>query len=658
MPRTYVPHTPGTRNYASSYTNTDVEQALASVRTGTSIREAAKEFNIPLGTLYNKVHQKHGGIAGGQTALTADEEDRLVSVLQTLSIWRCPVDNYELRVLVKSMIDKSGRVVSKFKNNLPGKDWAAAFICRHKSELSNRLTQNIKISRAHISPEDIEEYFANLTDSIKDIPASNVWNYDETNFCDDPGRKKAIHRRGLKYPERMMNFSKTSISVMFCGNAEGDILPPYTVYKAEHLYERWCAGGPKGARFNRTRSGWFDGYTFSDWFKSLFLPVAQKQSGPKLLIGDNLSSHLNEDIIQLCHANDIRFCFLPANSTHLTQPLDVAFFRPLKMAWRKILAEWKSKQKQAGGTIPKDEFPALLKQVVTTVGFDKSENLKAGFRACGISPLDKSVVLARLPSGRSQEVTNQVLNDAVMDLLKSQNEGSGEQKKRQKRTRVSVAPGKSVCTDDFADQSTAAAATGTSSGRTGTTTNTSIGDNGGASTSTGAGRKGVRKREVKRTRQSSSESSASASSSADSDSEELPVSSSSDSENVPGDATDVEPDENNNSEAETPDNSVPGLSGLKQCRERKLKVGDWVVVNFSAVKRKKLFLGRVESTNKSTYEGLFMRNSSNNDGSIFTFPTKEDRCTFEFSSITGIVDPPEPLRRGAWKFHGVNAKEW
>ena len=153
--------------------------------------------------------------------------------------------------------------------------------------------------------------------------------------------------------------------------------------------------------------------------------------------------------------------------------------------------------------------------------------------------LQWSLVLARLPSGRSQEVTNQVLNDAVMDLLKSQNEGSGEQKKRQKRTRVSVAPGKSVCTDDFADQSTAAAATGTSSGRTGTTTNTSIGDNGGASTSTGAGRKGVRKREVKRTRQSSSESSASASSSADSDSEELPVSSSSDSENVPGDATDA-----------------------------------------------------------------------------------------------------------------------
>jgi len=50
---------------------------------------------------------------------------------------------------------------------------------------------------------------------MKNIPASNVWNYDETNFSDDPGRKKAIHRMGLKYPERVINFSKTSTSVIF-----------------------------------------------------------------------------------------------------------------------------------------------------------------------------------------------------------------------------------------------------------------------------------------------------------------------------------------------------------------------------------------------------------------------------------------------------------
>jgi len=51
---------------------------------------------------------------------------------------------------------------------------------------------------------------------------------------------------------------------------------------------------------------------------------------------DNLSSHLTPEVIEKCKEND-----KPPNSTHLTQPLDVALFHPMKMAWRKILGEWK-----------------------------------------------------------------------------------------------------------------------------------------------------------------------------------------------------------------------------------------------------------------------------------------------------------------------------
>lgn len=32
---------------------------------------------------------------------------------------------------------------------------------------------------------------------------------------------------------------------MFSANGEGKILPPYVVYKAQHLYESWKEGGPK-----------------------------------------------------------------------------------------------------------------------------------------------------------------------------------------------------------------------------------------------------------------------------------------------------------------------------------------------------------------------------------------------------------------------------
>lgn len=55
-------------------------------------------------------------------------------------------------------------------------------------------------------------------------------NYDETNFTDDPKKQKIITKRGSKHPENILDASKTSISVMMAGNAEGEFLFPYIVY--------------------------------------------------------------------------------------------------------------------------------------------------------------------------------------------------------------------------------------------------------------------------------------------------------------------------------------------------------------------------------------------------------------------------------------------
>ena len=67
----------------------------------------------------------------------------------------------------------------------------------------------------------------------------------------------------------------------------------YVVYKSVHLYNQWVEGGPPGARYNRSKSGWFDETTFTDWLFKLMLPKLRRLEGRKVLIGDNLSSHLS-----------------------------------------------------------------------------------------------------------------------------------------------------------------------------------------------------------------------------------------------------------------------------------------------------------------------------------------------------------------------------
>ena len=45
---------------------------------------------------------------------------------------------------------------------------------------------------------------------------------------------------------------------MFCGNAAGESLAPYVVYKAEYLWSTWTEGDPQYTRYDRIKSGWFD----------------------------------------------------------------------------------------------------------------------------------------------------------------------------------------------------------------------------------------------------------------------------------------------------------------------------------------------------------------------------------------------------------------
>ena len=141
-----------------------------------------------------------------------------------------------------------------------------------RNNLTTRLCQNISRKRSQVLPEIIERYFNNLAEMIDGVALKNIMTYDETNLSDDPGKKKSVFRRGVKYPEPIMNSTKARMSVKFSATANGALLPTYVVYKALHLMNTWTEGGPAKARYNQTKSGWFDSVTFKDWFFAVVAP--------------------------------------------------------------------------------------------------------------------------------------------------------------------------------------------------------------------------------------------------------------------------------------------------------------------------------------------------------------------------------------------------
>ena len=324
-PRQYKPDPRGRRykKYDEEVLNAAVHEYQRTKNKRTvSLKTVADKYGINKSVLYRhctKTMKKQGG----QTVFSLEVEQHMIKYINICADWGYPLDSLDFRYFIKNYLDKIGRTVLKFKDNLPGPDFLASFLKRHKDQITQRNCQNIKRNRAAVSPESIKDYFKELESSLTGIDPKHLINYDETNLCDDPGRKKILTKRGTKYPERVMNHSKASVSIMISATATGDVLPPYVVYKAQNLYDTWTEKGPPGTRYNRSQSGWFDAIIFEDWIKTIILPYFRGKEGKKCLIGDNLSSHLSIDVIQMCQAENISFVFLPYNSTHLTQPLDV-----------------------------------------------------------------------------------------------------------------------------------------------------------------------------------------------------------------------------------------------------------------------------------------------------------------------------------------------
>lgn len=471
----------GARSY-KNYEEESLDQALNDIADGRcSIRAASREYKIPFGTLLNKYRGRHGLNPGSQTAFTHAEEKAILSAAAKCADWGFPLNLFDLRMMAKCYLERQGKTVKKFINNLPGKDWALNILERHKNYYGQRLSTNIKQARAEISRKTLSTYFANLSETIEGVPPSNIFNFDESNISDDPGKKWGVYRRGVKYPEKVCNHSKAATTIMVCGSASGVLLPPYVIYKSTHLYDTWKEHGPvgepccdqpccsRGTRYNRTSSGWIDTVTFRDWFTSSFLPHAKRLPGRKVLIGDNLSSHLDGDVIKACNENDISFVCLVPNSTHLCQPLDVGFFRPMKSAWRATLTEWKLQNLRLAG-VPKDRFPGLLTQCLERMDKTKLQssknrrplpgddepsairrNLINSFAATGIYPLNKFEVLQKIPTDENECQTVNNVESVLTDFLKEKRFGKDDAAKPRRKKRLNIQPGKSIATVEDSD---------------------------------------------------------------------------------------------------------------------------------------------------------------------------------------------------------------
>jgi len=113
---------------------------------------------------------------------------------------------------------------------------------------------------------------------------------------------------------------------------------------------------------------------------------------PLLLVCDGYGAHFSDPLIAIClKQHQIELVCLPANSTHLVQPLDVSVFAPFKRTLRKEMRRHMLDTHSFNVT-----KPAALEIVSKAWPSIQGKNSVAGFKSCGVYPPSLPAMLSRL----------------------------------------------------------------------------------------------------------------------------------------------------------------------------------------------------------------------------------------------------------------------
>lgn len=383
---------PDSRRYID-YTDAKLKQCLSAIRAKTiSQRAAAKTFNIPHSTIKNKLARRSSNKPGRQPFFTDEEEQLFIEHITALTKYGFPITNLDIKMIIRDYLKSSNKTIQSFRDNVPGKDWLKSFVERHPCLL--RCGAN-KIYQARVTEACITEFMENISLETEDIPPENIYNYDEVLLGDDAAKPCVIGRRETKYLERPSKLMEPAFSVMFCGNAAGEALPPYIIFQSKYLDSTWTENGPIGAGYNSSKTGCIDSVTFEDWFLTHILPVFKKKKGRKIMIGDYLASHISRKVMEKCEKYRISFICLPMNSTHILQPLNFVYYQPLKLIWQELLQHWETVRSKHTLLSPESDYAYLLGEALNALTETK-RNLISGFITTGIFPIDPTEPLSAL----------------------------------------------------------------------------------------------------------------------------------------------------------------------------------------------------------------------------------------------------------------------
>jgi len=354
--------------------------------------KAAKLFSVPEQTLRDRVKGKISidCISSGTAPILSQyEEAKIVKHIRIVA-------NLGYGYTRQEVCDVATYYAVQLGKRDPNKpltlNWFRRFIKRWP-ELRVCKPRSLEVSRAKsTSAQVISSYFDGLQKVIK-----------KYNLEDKPHLIFNVYEKGITlnhtppqvvagaefHPNYVTSGKSVATTIPGCGSAIGTTIPPYYVFAGKRLLPELLKDAAPGTDASMSDSGWSNTDIFRKFIIEHFIKyILHREPGQHvLLILDGHKSHIAVDIIEWAKQNNIVIFVLPAHTSHVLQPLDVACFGPFQKMYNSECH--KLIRKNTCGITRYDICSLTSKVYLKALS---AENLQAAFRKTGIYSYNPSAI--------------------------------------------------------------------------------------------------------------------------------------------------------------------------------------------------------------------------------------------------------------------------
>ena len=309
------------------------------------IHEVCEAFNIPRSTLRDHYNGRiKSRKMGPKHVLNKEEEEKVVAYVVEMARLAHPLTPTDLKLKVAEICQTRH---TPLKDGIPGRSWLYWFQKRH-IQLVLKQAQGLEVNRVkNLCPSMVQVFYENLENLYNKYhyQPSEIWNvYESKANASKNGVGRVFAAKGTRSVHSMIPNEREWLSVLTTINANGDTISNFYIFKGIRPRGNYLALCESGATYGMQKKGWVDAYQFTKWMDHFIYVLREKglltSTNRYLLILDGHKAHLTLDVLTKARRNQIDMLTIPSHTSHGLQPLNVACFKPFKVAFRAHKQAW------------------------------------------------------------------------------------------------------------------------------------------------------------------------------------------------------------------------------------------------------------------------------------------------------------------------------